>query len=649
MRFIARSLFVVGFLCLCAATSRGAPLETSEPPDDEVFITDMPGEAVPDEATKAAAAADASRRPSPLRAVAEDSAAELTSPAADVKFEPYEFDGILPGASTIEDVRQVWGEPLGSRRDSGFTVYNYAREPFAEVQAAVVDGQVHSIVVRLRERFAEREVAEQLQLAEFEPVAIFEQPGVCREKAYPERGVTLRGRFDQSADAESDEFQVAEIEFGEVQSQLFLLRAQARLGRNESGALDDLDSALAFEPRLAPAWECKTQILADAGRLADAKRTVETALARLPNNPELRLLRAKLRAVEGDYDAALAEMKELLAQSARPAVFRARVLLETGRLLAEGPAADFKEPIAFYQQAIKLVEPAVDDPQANVRRVACETLVEAHWAMAYAIAWGRWKMKETAVAKWLERGDALANAAIENGDLAVEYELRSCQAALAAQVGVQGTIDPEASADRALEVGRVLVAQSQDPLSRQRLQWQLGLICHDALQILETRQELDSALRFGKLAVAYLEQGRPGRQETRGEAYMLGRLYYRMGSLHARGLGEHDEAVAWYERAWPLLDRPAGASAEPGRRGEELATAAISYWNANQRDKAVAMTAQGVKLLEQAVAKGDVEKAALAVPYANLAAMHEQLGDRVQAASYSEQAASAKTEPPESQ
>ena len=646
MRFIALNLFV-GLLCLCAATSVGQSPE-SEPADDEVFITDMPGELSPEAAAKAEPAASAARRPSPLRSEAESRDSELASPAGHVKFEPYEFDGILPGASTIEDVRQVWGEPLGSRHDSGFTVYNYAREPFAEVQAAVVEGQVHSIVVRLRERFAEREVAEQLELAEFEPVAIFERPGVCREKAYPERGVTLRGRHEQPADDEAEEFQVAEIEFGEIQSQLFLLRAQARLGRNETGALDDLDRALAFEPRLAPAWECKAQILAGAGQLADAMRTVEAALARLPSNPELRLLRAKLRAAEGEYDAALAETKDLLAQTARPAAFRARVLLETGRMLAEGPAADFKEPIALYQQAIKLVEPAVDDPQANVRRVACETLVEAHWAMAYAIAWGRWKMKETAVAKWLERGDALANAAIENGDLAVEYELRACQAALAAQVGAQGTIDPAASADRALEIGRVLVAQAQDPLSRRRLQWQLGLICHDALQILETRQELDAALRYGKLAVAYLEQGRPGRQETRGDAYMLGRLYYRMGSLHARGLGEHDEAVAWYERAWPLLDRPAGASAEPGRRGEELATAAISYWNANRHDKAVAMTSQGVKLLEQAVENGALDKVALAVPYANLAAMHEQLGDRVQAASYSEQAASAKTETPES-
>ena len=56
------------------------------------------------------------------------------------------------------------------------------------------------------------------------------------------------------------------------------------------------------------------------------------------------------------------------------------------------------------------------------------------------------------------------------------------------------------------------------------------------------------------------------------------------------------------------------------------------------------MTTRGIQLLQQAVEQGAVDKAILAVPYANLAAMHEQLGDRVQAASYSEQAANVKTE-----
>ena len=121
---------------------------------------------------------------------------------------------------------------------------------------------------------------------------------------------------------------------------------------------------------------------------------------------------------------------------------------------------------------------------------------------------------------------------------------------------------------------------------------------------------------------------------------MLGRLYYRLAVLNATHLGRHQQAVALYEKALPLLDRQTTASADAGSRGEELVTAAISYWNERQRDRAMSLTRRGIELLEQAAEQGVIEKAALAVPYANLAAMHEQLGDRVQAASYSEQATS---------
>ncbi|HVW37533.1 MAG TPA: tetratricopeptide repeat protein [Pirellulales bacterium] len=645
MRFIVVSLVGTGILCLCAAAGSGERPDDVETSDDEVFISDMPAKQVPTATRAVNRDPQFDRESTPLRpATAHLALSEPPSQVGAVKFEAFEFDGIQPGVSTIADVRQLWGEPLQSRQDSEMTVHQYAREPFAAVELAVAGDSVHSIVVRLRERFAEHEVAEQLQLHQIEPAPIFNRAGICREKAYPERGVTLRSPAENSAvDEDPEAFQVAEIEFGEIHSQLFLLRAQARLGRDEGGALNDLDSVLALEPGLA-AWEMKVKTLAAAGRLEDASQTLDAALARSPNHPELRLLRVGLLSARGDYQEAISETRVLAAQSARPVLFRAKVLVQWGRLLAEGPAADFKQPIDYYQQAMKLVEPLLDDPQINVRRAACETLVEAHLAMAYSIAWGRWKMKETAVSKWLEQAEAYAGAAIENGDLNPDYSLRIGQLALAAHVGAQGAMDPTAWADQTLETGRVLVAQARDPVCRRRLQWQLGLACHDALQVYEMRQQFDSALRYGKLAVAYLEQGRPGRQETAGESFMLGRLYYRLGTLHAQRLGEHDEAVAWYERALPLLDRQTIADAEPGRHGEELVTAAISYWNIRQRDKALAMTARGIKLLERAVEQGDVEKGVLSVPYANLAAMHEQLGDRVQAASYSEQAASAKTE-----
>jgi tetratricopeptide (TPR) repeat protein len=176
------------------------------------------------------------------------------------------------------------------------------------------------------------------------------------------------------------------------------------------------------------------------------------------------------------------------------------------------------------------------------------------------------------------------------------------------------------------------------------LQWQLGLVFHDALQVCQLRQEFDAALKHGQSAIACLENGAAGRQESPAEVYMLGRLYFRMAALNAMHLGRHQQAVALYEKALPLLDRAPGGAADVSRRGEELVTAAISYWNQRQRDRAMSLTSRGIELLEQAAEQGAIEKTALAVPYANLAAMHEQLGDRVQAASYAEQATNVRAE-----
>jgi tetratricopeptide (TPR) repeat protein len=320
-------------------------------------------------------------------------------------------------------------------------------------------------------------------------------------------------------------------------------------------------------------------------------------------------------------------------------------LVQLGELIAVGPTPDYRQPVELYQQAIELAEPYVNDRLAAVRGAAFETLIDAHLAIANSIAWGRWKKKELAVPKWIERAEAIAGGAIEGGELGLDISLRVCQSALAACVGAQGTMDPAAWAERAAEIGRERLTRSHDPLYRSRLQWQLGLIFHDALQVCQLRQEFDAALKHGQAAIACLENGAAGRQQTPEDAYMLGRLYYRMATLNAMHLGRHQQAVALYEQALPLLDRQTGGAEDASRRGEELVTAAISYWNLRRRDQAMSLTNRGIGLLEQAVEQGVIDKAALAVPYANLAAMHEQLGDRVQAASYSEQATNVGAEP----
>jgi hypothetical protein len=66
---------------------------------------------------------------------------------------------------------------------------------------------------------------------------------------------------------------------------------------------------------------------------------------------------------------------------------------------------------------------------------------------------------------------------------------------------------------------------------------------------------------------------------------------------------------------------------------------AVSYWQQTDKQEAMRLTEQGVKLLESAVEEKLVEKTALAVPYGNLASMHEEIGNAQQASSFAALAA----------
>ena len=86
------------------------------------------------------------------------------------------------------------------------------------------------------------------------------------------------------------------------------------------------------------------------------------------------------------------------------------------------------------------------DPHPAIRVAAKEVLVDAHLGAAHDIAWGEWKEKPKAVARWLERAAAVADDVVDNEGGSQEQLFRVYARALAAYVGVRGGIDPEPAA-----------------------------------------------------------------------------------------------------------------------------------------------------------------------------------------------------------
>jgi hypothetical protein len=173
------------------------------------------------------------------------------------------------------------------------------------------------------------------------------------------------------------------------------------------------------------------------------------------------------------------------------------------------------------------------------------------------------------------------------------------------------------------------------------LEWQLGCALFDSLTADDLRRDSRHSLTNSTLTITYLEQGASARSETPDDVFLLGRMYYRIGSLHAVQRRDHATAVTWYEKAVPMLNRPLPPSQAnlQGRYGEWLVSMGISFWEVGRREDALKLTDEGTRHVEEAVGKNQLDRQALSVPYSNLSAMHSQLGHDTEAEQFAELAA----------
>ena len=233
----------------------------------------------------------------------------------------------------------------------------------------------------------------------------------------------------------------------------------------------------------------------------------------------------------------------------------------------------------------------------------------------------------------------LAEAAIKERDAHPELRFHIAVRSLAAYAAVGGRLDASKLSEKTLTLGRRLIADCDDPLRKQQLKWELAVALHDAVIVAHTRGKQREALRYGELGLAYAQKGGERRLNDQTE-YLIGQYCFRIGTVHAVLGGDHAKALSWYRRATARLTKPAPPSvrADVGQQGEALVSMGVSYWQEGEKDKAIQLTEQGVNLVEKAVADGAIQREALAIPYRNLASMHEELGNDVKSQDYAEMA-----------
>ncbi len=563
---------------------------------------------------------------------------QMVNPNDPVEVEPASFKGVTPGATTAAQLREAWGNPIRSTSQDGMVRHLYAIEPFEHIEVTFSGDKVASVVIRLNHAYPSTGVAKQLDLVNVRPVLVADELGNVLGQAYPERGVLFS--FTAEANLEGKDRNVNQIVLEPLSADTFVLRAETYLDSRCERSLADLNQALKMNPSHARAYWLRSRVLSVLGKADESLVSSSKAVQLESANPRYRLTYARALERAGRIDEAVSEVRGAVATSDKRIHVKARALCMLGDLLVAGSKPDYRQAMSYHMEAIQLAKPFVEDRHPAIRTAAKEVLVDAHLAAAHNIAWGYWKDKDAAVTEWLRRAALNAEDLIANESGSPEYRFRVTIRALSTYVGMQGKIDPENWIDAALASGRELIDGAEDPTFKEQVQWDLGMAMYDALQIYQMRGEHDNALKYGELAIQEMELGGRQKRQTPAYAYLMGRLYFRLGAIHAVRDRDHGAAITWFDKAVPLLSQPIPPelAADLGRHGETFVSMGVSYWEVNQQQKAVEMTERGVELMEQAVRANHIKPDALAIPYGNLATMHRELGQDEKAQKFAEMA-----------
>jgi tetratricopeptide (TPR) repeat protein len=419
-------------------------------------------------------------------------------------------------------------------------------------------------------------------------------------------------------------------------AQPFLLRAEAELDGDYTECLADANMALEIDRRSAAAHGMRARVYRQAGDLHAALQAAEAAVALAPEEAEWRLILAKVLVQVSDFARARKQLQEVLTDENADELAKANAHLLMGDVLALSLGDGYAAAIKEHQTALGLAKPLLEDPRIRRRRKASEIAVDAQLHIAYSVGWGKFQHKPTAVAKWLDGAANLAEGLVEQEILGPEVLVRVNEQALAALAGLTEPPDATKWENAAVERAEALIDVTSDRMRADQIRWQLGLALCDGVQIEQARGNADRAIQLGQLAFDHLKRADTAGRQLPNHDYLLGQLFYRMGAIHAIEREDHEQAVVWYGQAVKLLESPVPLShhSNPGRHGETFVSIAVSYWQTGDRMESMRLTKQGVKLMEQAVEDGVMEKSALAIPYANLASMYTDLGDQQRAAEF---------------
>ena len=626
---------------------RAPSTEQMSDPPAEVAVHTPEGPSEPLDESPEGPPADSTAQPTENPGQSADTTSDPPSTVADQPLKPVpdprssgivpaetaSFNGITPGVSTLNELQDAWGPPKEIANRNAQLMHLYSVEPFERVEVSFVKDRVSAIVIRLDRAFPADLVAEKLELSGIQPVLVSDELGHVLGQSFPERGVLFS--FEPSETPGTASMKVVQIILEPINSEAFVLRAETHMDSQPDRSIHDLEQAIELDPENARAHWLRARLLAVGGDSQAALEACAEAIRVRPDDAQYRLTRAQILGQMDRFPEAIAEAEQALTTSTTRPHVKAQVVCLLGDLLSSQPEPDYRRAIQYHMEAVKTADPLAVSQHPAVRIAAKEVLIDAHLGAGHDIAWGPWDGKEKAVPRWLDQAAAVAKDLTDGDGVSAESQFRVATRALAALVGMRGKLDPGRWAEEALRVGQQLIGAPDSP-GQDQIRWDLGMALYDVVQIYQMRGDHEKALTYGKRAIGYLEPGAASAQASLADTYLLGRLYFRLGAIHAVGKQDHAAAIYWFEKAIPVFQESVDhlAQAELGRLGETYVSMGVSFWESQQQDRAVRLTRRGVELMEQAVKAGAMEPAALEIPYTNLATMARHQGKSDEADQY---------------
>ena len=549
------------------------------------------------------------------------------------------IEGVSPGKTTLEQLTRHWGDPSLETvaEDGHYVVRLYSLEPLNHIEVTLQGGIVRSIVIQLDSPFPEEEVRNSLasELLRSKPVLIPDETGEIIGQIFPEKGVMFL--FAPQRTGQQGYF-VRQIGIEPVSADPFVLRAEAVLYGQPTGAQRDLEDAIKLKPDHAKAYWLLAQIDLMAGHTESALLYSERAIQLDEQRPAYHLTFVQALIRMNRIDEAKQYLQETIGICDRFPHERAKALMMLGDLLRMSQQANHELVYECHAEAIQIATTLIDHSNPTIRLTAKDVLFEAHLATAKAIAWGRWDKQDEAIKKWLDRARVLARdpELLKAQRYSREYPFKIAATTLTTLVAVPEKLDIDIYIEDVIEAGNDLIKTASDPILQAKYYWDTSIALYDAVQIFQLRGQSLQALKYGEQAAKYMEAGMNGRT-SEPDLYLQGRLYFRLGVIHAVGNGNHRAAIEWFDLAKPIFEKllPKIDTGALSVFGETLVSMGVSYWETDKREEAIRLTEIGLRQIERGVRDNVVNGAMLWTPYSNLAKMYNELGNREQAGKYS--------------